>query len=266
MTAASDPIRVLVVDDEMPARKRLLNLLAKDRDIGEIVQAEDGVEAIELIEAKRPDVLFLDIQMPGVDGFGVIETVGAKNMPVTVFVTGFDRFALQAFEADATDYLLKPFAQARFKDTMDRVKRRLREVRSGASNDPNSFGPELLKLAAKRFKPGEIWRWIAVKNRSGARLILTDDIDWIKASGVYVILHVGEGEFLYRASLTDVADRLDPAQFVRVHRSGIVNLKSIAALERRSHAEFEIVLKSGKRLMLSRNYRTNFEAVLGQSL
>lgn len=266
MISPSYPIRVLVVDDEMPARKRLLNLLAKDRDIGEIIEAEDGVEAVELIQKKRPDVVFLDIQMPEVDGFGVIETLGIKKMPVTVFVTGFDRFALQAFEADAIDYLLKPFTHARFKETMDRVKRRLREVRSGDSSGANAVGPELLKLAARRAKPGEIWRWIAVKNRSGARLILTDDIDCIKASGVYAILHAGEGEFLYRASLTDVIGRLDPSQFVRVHRSSIVNLKSIAALERRSHAEFEIVLKSGKRLMLSRNYRANFEAVLGQSL
>jgi two-component system LytT family response regulator len=259
-------MRVLVVDDEAPARARLADLLLKDHDVGEILEAEDGVEAVDLIQAKQPDVVFLDVQMPGVDGFGVIDAVGATNMPVTVFVTGFDRFALRAFETDAIDYLLKPYANARFNGAMERVKKRLRETRSGDLADANSFGPELLKLAANRFKPGEIWQWIVVKNRDAVRLILTDEIDCIKAAGVYVTLHVGEAEYLYRAGLADVAKRLDPFQFVRVHRSSIINLRSVALLERRSHSEFEIVLKSGKRLMLSRNYREQVEAMLGQSL
>lgn len=266
MELSDKSIRVLVVDDEAPARSRLLDLLAKDRHVGKVLEAEDGVAAVALIQEERPDLVFLDVQMPDVDGFAVIEALGSENMPITVFVTGYDQFAIRAFEADAIDYLLKPFANQRFQQTMQRVKRRLEEVRAGTWTEANSFGPELLKLAAKRFKPGEIWQWIVVKNRDGTRLVLTEDIDWIAAAGVYVTLHVGSNEFLYRAGLAEVANRLDPFQFVRVHRSSIVNLRSIALLERRSHAEFEIVLKNGDRLMLSRNYRANVEAMLGQSL
>ena len=266
MELSDKSIRVLVVDDEAPARSRLLDLLAKDRHVGKVLEAEDGVAAVALIQEERPDLVFLDVQMPDVDGFAVVEALGSENMPITVFVTGYDQFAIRAFDADAIDYLLKPFANARFEETMGRAKRRLQEVRAGTWTEANSFGPELLKLAAKRFTPGEIWQWIVVKNRDGTRLVLTDDIDWIAAAGVYVTLHVGSDEFLYRAGLAEVASRLDPFQFVRVHRSSIVNLRSIALLERRTHAEFEIVLKNGRRLMLSRNYRANVEAMLGQSL
>lgn len=266
MKRSAELMRALVVDDEEPARARLTDLLAQDPEVGQIVEAEDGFEAVEVIQENRPDVVFLDVQMPGVDGFGVIEALGVKNMPVTVFVTGFDRFALQAFEAEAIDYLLKPFTQDRFKETMERVKSRLRETKGASLVDRNAFGSELVELAARRFKPGEIWRWIPVKSRRGTRLLDIEDVDCIKASGIYVALHVGEGEYLYRATLAEVASHLDPFQFVRVHRSSIVNVKSIALLERRSHAEFEIVLKSGKRLMLSRSYRAGFESVLGHSL
>jgi two-component system LytT family response regulator len=266
MSVHAGLIRVLVVDDEAPARNRLADLLAEDPDVGEVLQAEDAFEAIEIIQANQPDVLFLDVQMPGVDGLGVIDALGVRNMPATVFVTGFDRFAVQAFEADAIDYLLKPFTHDRFGESMGRVKRRLREASAGKVTDLNSFGPELLRLAAGRSKPDGIWRWIPVKHRRGTRLLDTENIDWIQAAGIYLTLHVGEGEFLYRSTLAEAASHLDPVKFVRVHRSSIVNVESIALLERRSHSEFEILLKSGKRLMLSRNYRAGFEAVLGQSL
>jgi two-component system LytT family response regulator len=204
--------------------------------------------------------------MPGLDGFGVIDALGAENMPLTVFVTAYDKFALQAFEADAVDYLLKPFGDARFEKTIERAKKRLREIRTGTVDQGGAVGPELLKLVAKRAQPGEIWDWMVVKTRTGTRLIMTQDIDWVEAAGVYVTVHAGGEEFLYRANLGAVANRLDPFQFVRVHRSSLVNLKSVAFLERRSHGEFEIVLKDGAHLMLSRNYRADVEARLGQSL
>jgi two-component system LytT family response regulator len=204
--------------------------------------------------------------MPGVDGFGVIEALGAQNMPATVFVTGFDEFAVKAFEADAVDYLLKPFDDARLEEAMERIKRRLKEAAAANGSNARSLGPELLKLAAKRSRPGEIWQWIVVKNRDSRRLVVTEEIDWIEAAGVYVTLHVGADEHLYRGGLTEVASHLDPSQFVQVHRSSVVNLRSVASLERRSHNEFEIVLKNGTRLLLSRSYRAHVEAMLGQSL
>ncbi|MFL5239034.1 MAG: LytR/AlgR family response regulator transcription factor [Rhizomicrobium sp.] len=266
MERSPESIRVLVVDDEAPARKRLTDMLAKDRDIGDVLEAQNGVDAVALIQDQRPDLVFLDVQMPGVDGLGVIDALGAGNMPLTVFVTGYDRFALKAFEADAVDYLVKPFSDTRFRQTMERVKARLQEVRANKVSDANAFGPELLELATTRVRPGEIWRWIAVRTRDRTRLVMTEEIDWVEAAGVYVNLHVGSDKFLYRAGLAAVASRLDPFQFVRIHRSSAVNLKSIAFLERRSHGEFEVVLKNGTRLMLSRSYRADVEKMLGQSL
>jgi len=262
----AEPICVLVVDDEAPARKRLVDLLAKDHEVGRIIEAKNGVAAVPLIQDERPDIVLLDVQMPGLDGFGVIDALGAENMPLTVFVTAYDQFALQAFEADAVDYLLKPFGDARYEKTMQRAKKRLGEIRSGISKDAGSVGPELLKLVAKRAQPGEVWDWMVVKTRTATRLLMTEEIDWIEAAGVYVTLHAGREEFLYRTSLGTVASRLDPFRFVRIHRSAIVNLRSVALLERRSHGEFEIVLKDGTHLMLSRNYRAAVEAMLGQSL
>lgn len=266
MEPSPEPIRVLVVDDEPPARKRLTDMLAKDREVGQILEAENGAAAVALIQKDPPDVVFLDVQMPGVDGLGVIDALGAENMPLTVFVTGYDRFALDAFERDAIDYLLKPFGDNRFQQTIERVKRRLREIRADESTEPNSFGAGLLELTSKRFKPGEIWQWIAIRTRDSTRLVMTDDIDWIEAAGVYVTLHIGSDEYLYRAGLAAVASRLDPFQFVRIHRSSVVNLKSIGCLERRSHGEFDVVLKNGKRLTLSRSYRAEVERMLGQPL
>lgn len=256
----------MVVDDEESARKRLVDLLAKDRDITQLIQAENGAAAVSLIHEAKPDIVFLDVQMPGVDGFGVIDAVGVERMPLTVFVTAYSHFALQAFEADAIDYLLKPFGDRRYGRTMERVKKRLDDLRSKNSDHRSYFGPELLKLLGKRLRPGEIWNWIVIKTRDGTRLLMTEDIDWIEAAGVYLTVHAGGKEFLYRGSLAAVASRLDPFRFVRIHRSRIVNLKSIASLERCSHGEFEVVLKDGAHLMMSRTYRAEIEAMLGQAL
>lgn len=266
MEAQPKPICALVVDDEPPARRRLADLLTKDGDIGQILEAENGVAAVALIQQAKPDIVFLDVQMPGIDGFGVVDAVGPDDMPLTVFVTAYDHFAVQAFEADAIDYLLKPFGNKRYESTMERVKSRLHDQRSRISDSSDSFGPELLKLVAKRSKPGEIWDWIVVKSRDNTRLIMTQDIDWIEAAGVYVTIHAGNEAFLYRASLATVASRLDPFRFIRIHRSSIVNLRSIAFLERRSHGEFTVVLRDGTHLMLSRSYRADVEAMLGQNL
>jgi two-component system LytT family response regulator len=255
-----------VVDDEAPARRRICDLLAKDEDIATVLTAENGVAAIARIESGRPDIVFLDVQMPGVDGFGVIETIGAKNMPLTVFVTAYDHFAIRAFEVEAVDYLLKPFSGRRYERTMERVKQRLRDPDPFDADGGNAFGPELLKLVTRRAKPGEIWDWIAVRSRDTTRLLMTEEIDWIEAAGVYVTVHSKEDAFLYRAGLAAVADRLDPFRFVRIHRSHIVNVRSIASLERRSHGEFEVTLKTGARIMMSRTYRREVEAILGQSL
>ena len=266
MEAHLKPICALVVDDEALARRRLTDRLAKDSDIGQILEAANGVEAIALIQQAKPDIVFLDVQMPEIDGLGVIDAVGPDEMPLTVFVTAYDQFALKAFEADAADYLLKPFGNTRYERTMERVKKRLHDERSSNSDGSGSFGPELLKLVAKRSRPGEIWDWIVIKSGDNARLIMTQDIDWVEAAGVYVKVHVEGEEFLYRSSLAAVASRLDPFRFVRIHRSSIVNLRSIELLERRSHGDVAVLLKNGSHLMMSRSYRAEVEAMLGQNL
>lgn len=263
MDPLPEPFRVLVVDDEALARKRLTDLLARDPDVDRILEAQDGVAAVSLIQEEQPDVVFLDVQMPGVDGFGVINAVGVKNMPLTVFVTGYDEFAIRAFETDAADYLLKPFVSSRYELMMARVKKRLRE---SASADINAFGQELQRLTARQAPKDDFWHWIVVKARNSTRLVMVEDIDWIQAAGMYVTLHAGGEEFLYRGGLAAVAGRLDPHQFVRIHKSSVVNLKSIARLERLSHADFGIVLKDGTQLRLSRIYRDHFEEMLGQPL
>jgi two-component system, LytTR family, response regulator len=252
--------RVLVVDDEAPARRRLVDLLREDGDVQEILEAENGVAAAAAIEAEHPDIVFLDVQMPEVDGFGVIEAIGNDQMPPTIFVTAYDRFALKAFEADAVDYLLKPFGTKRYEQAITRAKTRLQQA------DATVIGPHVLDLVARRTAPGEIWDWIVIKTGGLTRFVMASEIDWVEAAGVYVNLHVQGKEYVYRTSLGAVTKRLDPFRFVRIHRSSVINLKSIVQLESTSHGEFEVLLKDGSRLTLSRHYRAEVEKRLGQSL
>ena len=253
-------LRALVVDDEAPARRRLRDLLSEDTEFGDIAEAENGQAAVEAIERDHPDVVFLDVQMPEVDGFGVIEAIGSDRMPLTIFVTAYDRYALKAFDADAVDYLLKPFGNKRFHQAVARAKARLRNA------ETRSVGPNILELVSKRDAPGELWDWLVIKGGGVTKLVMASEIDWIEAAGVYVNLHFQGKECVYRSSLAAVTKRLDPLRFVRIHRSSVVNIKAIAHLEPISHGEFEVLLRDGTRLTLSRNFRAEVEKRLGQSL
>jgi two-component system LytT family response regulator len=204
--------------------------------------------------------VFLDVQMPELDGLGVIDAIGAAQMPLTVFVTAYDQHAIRAFEANALDYLLKPFSDERFEATMTRVKARLDERSIG------EFGQRILKMVAAAPAAERRLDRLVVKSAGSTRFIRAIDIDWIEAAGVYVTLHVGGKELLYRAALNDLAERLDPRRFVRVHRSAVVNIESIVQLEPMSHGEFEAVLKNGSRTRVSRTYRAQLEKRLGQPL
>ena len=252
-------LRVLVVDDEEPARQRLVDLLRRDTGVGAITEASDGLAAVDAIERDQPDLVFLDVQMPELDGLGVVEAVGATRMPLTVFVTAYDQHAVRAFEANALDYLLKPFSDERHEATMTRVRARLGE------RDLRGFGQRLIDLAAAGPAP-RYWDRLVVKAGGTTRFVRAAEIDWIEGAGVYATLHLGRTSFLYRAALSELADRLDPRRFVRVHRSAIVNLESVVQLEPLSHGEFEVVLKSGARPRISRTFRALLEARLGQSL
>jgi two-component system, LytTR family, response regulator len=201
---------------------------------------------VEKARRLRPDLMFLDVQMPELDGVGVVTELGAE-LPFTAFVTAYDHHAVRAFEADALDYLLKPFSDERFEATMARIRARMRERRaSQAAASP------LTRLI--------------IKSAGVARLLRTEDIEWIEATGVYVTIHHDKGQSLYRAGLTQLESCLDPRQFIRVHRSALVNLERIERMEPLSHGEFELLLKGGGRARLSRTYRAAFEQRLGQSL
>jgi two-component system LytT family response regulator len=251
-------LRVLVVDDERPARQRLVDLLGRDPQVGTIAEAENGEVAIARVRSERPDLLFLDVQMPELDGLGVVDALGAE-MPFTVFVTAYDHHAIRAFEADALDYLLKPFSDRRFGATMARAKARM--IDRGLS----AVGARMLRLTSGAPAPGGLDR-IVVRSGGTTRFVKLAEVDWIEGAGVYANLHAGPAEWLYRGTLNDLSQRLDRRRFVRVHRSAIVNIDSIVQLEAQSHGEFDAVLRTGARVRISRTYRTQLEERLGQPL
>jgi two-component system LytT family response regulator len=253
-------IDVLVVDDEAPARQRLLDLLRKDSHVGGILEAENGVAAVEMIQNQRPDVVFLDVQMPELDGLGVIDAVGTEELPLAILVTAYDQHAIRAFETNALDYLLKPFSDERFEAAMARVKSRLDE------RSMRVFAQRMLQMVSAAPAPERRLDRLVVKSGGTTRFVRVVDIEWIEAAGVYVNLHVAGKELLYRAALHELAERLDPMRFVRIHRSAIINIESVLQLEPISHGEFEVVLKSGLRSRISRTYRAQLEKRLGQSL
>jgi two-component system LytT family response regulator len=267
----TEPVTVLVVDDEAPARQRLIDLLRKESIVGTIAEANDGLQAIDAIEHHRPGLVFLDVQMPELDGLAVmdilIRATNPEAMPLTVFVTAYDRHAVRAFEANALDYLLKPFSDERYEATMARVRSRLED------RNLSEFGMKLARMMSAASAPAASPRWLdrlVVKSGGATRFLRVTDIEWIKAAGAYVNLHLrsaaGGGELLYRSPLTDLAAKLDPARFIRVHRSTIVNLEDIQQLEPISHGEFDVLLKSGARTRISRSFRSNLEERLQQSL
>jgi two-component system LytT family response regulator len=258
--APSEGLCVMVADDEAPARQRIIDLLRRDSRGAAIVEASDGLAAVEIIQNRKPDLVFLDVQMPELNGLEVIAAVGADRMPLTVFVTAYDEHAIRAFEANALDYLLKPFSDERFEVTMARVSARMDE------RSVREFGRSIFRmLAAAPVGEARLDR-LVVKSGGATRFVRVADIDWIEGAGVYVNLHVEGKELLYRAALNELAGRLDPVRFVRVHRSAIVNIESIVRLEPISHGEFEAVLKDGSRPRVSRTYRGELEKRLGQSL
>lgn len=257
---ATERIRVLLADDEPPARQRLRDLLHRDPQVTAVAEAENGLLAVEKIRQHKPDLVFLDVQMPELDGLGVIEAVGAEQMPLTIFVTAYDQHAIRAFDANALDYLLKPFSDERFEAAMARAKSRLDE------RNLRDFGRRMLQMVSKIPSQSRRWDRLVVKSAGSTRFLRVVEIDWIEAAGVYVTLHVAGKEFLYRASLAELVEKLDPQRFVRIHRSAIVNIESIVQLEPATHGEFDIVLKNGSRTRVSRTYRAQLEHRLGQSL
>ena len=257
-----DRIRTLIVDDEKPARRRLAELLGREPDIEIAGEARDGREAVDQVRAQAPDLMFLDIQMPDLDGFGVLAALPPEQQPLTVFVTAYDRYAIQAFEAHALDYLLKPYSDQRFEGALRRACQFLRARGAGDAGQR-----EAAALDDRGPEPGGGYlERLVLKSAGRVTFIGVEDVDWIEASGVYVSLHVGARAHLYRSSLAHLLQRLDPKRFVRVHRSAAVNTERIRELQPRSHGDYTVVLKNNTELVMSRGFRPQFEHWLRQPL
>lgn len=251
-------IRVVVVDDEPLARETLSLGLAGDPEIA-LVGSCAGAAAAEVIRRERPDILFLDVEMPEVNGFDLVAEVGPGAVPVVVFVTAYDRYALRAFEVHALDYLLKPFDDRRFRETLRRAKEHLR------SREARSLEERLLGLLEEREAARSFVRRFAVRGRDRSIFVPVSSVDWIEAADDYVELHAGGETHLVRARIADLEKRLDPGEFVRIHRSTIVHLDRVRELHPLFRGDSTVVLVDGTRLRLSRSRRAEFERRLTSS-
>jgi two-component system LytT family response regulator len=252
-------VRTLIVDDEPLAREKIRMLLARDGEIELIGECSSGHEAVETIKRESPDLLFLDIQMPGLDGFGVLESVGADRVPGVVFVTAYDEHAIRAFEFHALDYLLKPFAQKRFNEALQRAKDQLRKGSTGA------FSQQLLSLLGDVSGGKRFLERLVVKSNGRVFFLKTDEIDWIEAAGNYVNIHVGSEAHLLRETMNSIEVRLDARKFVRIHRSTVVNIERIKELSPLFHGDYVVTLVNGTKLTLSRSYRDRLSGLLDGS-
>jgi two-component system LytT family response regulator len=253
-------IRTLIVDDEPLARQRLRKLLEADGEIAVVGECGDGQQAVGELRRLRPELVFLDVQMPLLDGFGVLQSLAEDVLPVIIFVTAHDRYALKAFEVHALDYLLKPYDKTRFAAALERAKIQVRQGNAALLNDQLA---EMLKMVGTRRQAAD-----RLMVKSGGRIVFVRvaDIDWIEAAGNYMHLHVGKDDHLLRESMTALQKKLDPARFVRIHRSTIVNLDRIREIQPMFNGDFVVMLLDGKELPLSRNYRENLEESLGHAL
>ena len=251
MTAPAEtprmPLRTLLVDDEPLALEKLRALLADDRDIEVIGECANGVEALERVRRERPELVFLDIEMPEMDGLTMLDRIEPERMPAVVFVTAYDRYAVRAFEVHAVDYLLKPFDRERLTRTVEHVRDVLRRPSGALESRIRGLLEELRR--APTFE-----RRLPVKDGGRVAFIDTEHIDWVQAAGNYVELHVGRERHLVRETLKRFEARLDPRRFVRVHRSMLVNLDRIQALDPGDHGEYRITLSDGRRLRAARGF------------
>lgn len=240
-------IRVLVIDDERPARRKICRWLETESDIEIVGECSNGLEAVEMIQQAQPDLIFLDVQMPGLDGFGVLAALELEPMPQVVFVTAHDEFALRAFEVHALDYLLKPFDADRFAKVLTRARKQLQH------RTPDDLDDRMRKLLAE-LQPKPLTR-LFIQQNERAFFLPVENISRIEAAKNYINLHTTTGEsYLLRGTIEGILRRLDPAKFVRINRSQIVHLDSIQELQPWFHGEYRILLKDGTEAMWSRRY------------
>jgi two-component system LytT family response regulator len=251
-------IRVLVVDDEPLARRGLRQLLETESDFTVVGEASNGREAFDLLEKLVPELVFLDIQMPLVDGFSFVENLDREaRAPEIVFVTAYDEHAIRAFEAGAIDYVLKPVNEERFRKTLERVRRRR------TAGEDQALGNKIGDLLKTLNSPKEKFLTrISVKENGRIRLLAVEKIDWISSLGNYIEIHAGREKFVLRETMDGIAQKLDPSEFVRIRRSTIVQIGRIKELQPLFNGEYAVVLTDGIELSSSRRYRKNLEALL----
>jgi two-component system, LytTR family, response regulator len=254
--------RALIVDDEPIARKGIRRELERDAEIEVVGECTNGRDAVSFITSRKPELVFLDLQMPELDGFGVVEEVGVERMPTVVFVTAFDEFALKAFELHALDYILKPFNSERFQKALRRAKTQINQANVKDLNERLLSAIQDSRLAEKR--EGYLER-VVVKAGGRIFFLSVEEIDWIEAADNYVRLHAGKESHLVHGTMSKLESCLDPKLFLRVHRSTIVNVTRIRELQPLFHGEYAIKLSSGKELTSSRSYRDKLQRFLENS-
>jgi len=250
--------KVLIADDEPLARRSIRKFLKPFPEFEVTAECGNGDETVKAILTCHPDLVFLDIQMPEMDGFEVIRSIGVENMPLTVFVTAYDRYALQAFDAQALDYLLKPFAEQRFHVTLFRARRSLE---LGTSHIPDS---KLTQLLEQLTRQKEYLERIPVPHKGRFLFVKTHDLDWIEAEGNYLRLHCDGDSHLVRGNLNEMETKLDPAKFMRIHRSTIVNLERVKEVQPWFKGSHLVVMNNGEQLRLSRYQKDKLRALMGK--
>lgn len=257
MATEAKPIRAVIVDDEPLGRTVIREMLRRDQDFAVVGECANGHEAITVIQDERPDLIFLDVQMPEIDGFEVLAALNDDQLPIVIFVTAYDQYAVSAFEVHAVDYLLKPFDRERFGKALQRAKAQLQHER------PNDVSQRILALLEEqRTKPKYLER-LVIKTNGRIFFLKTEEIDWISAEGNYINLHVKKDSYLLRETISNLEAQLDPQRFARIHRSQIVNLDRIRELRHWSHGEYQVILHDGVELMLSRSCREKLHGSLG---
>jgi len=248
--------RVVIVDDEPIAREGIRTQLATEPAVEIVAECGDGLEAVETIRELSPDLLFLDVQMPGMSGFEVMQTVGLDAVPAVIFVTAYDKYALQAFDVNAVDYLLKPFDAERFQKAFQRALTQIQRTTAATINDN-------LRALLETIKPGtRHLERLVVKSKGRIFFLPVAEIDWIESADNYVSLHAGRETHLIRETLTSLENKLNPEEFLRIRHSAIVNVKRIRELRPLFKGEYEIVLQNGTKLTSSRRYRQRIEELL----
>lgn len=257
-------IKTLIIDDEPLARSRISELLAEDEEISIIGECSDGDEAVLSIFKLKPDLIFLDVQMPERDGFEVVSVVGAENIPVVIFVTAFDRYALQAFEVSALDYLLKPFDDARFFHTLERAKKQIRQnaqTEYGAAR-AGGYG-DFIATLIDRVKPAQTFlQKVLIKSRDRLTFLEAEEIEWISSEGNYVCFHVRKASYMLRETISNLEKQLNPDQFLRINRSIIININQVKELHQMFHGDYKVILNDNTEFTLSRRFRDRLPRIV----